>query len=91
MSGSGTRRGETHRAIRSKTRIRSSRIVAAQRTAANMLLSMVLTAPQYVAKAMSRKPPLMAGRDAGDGHAADARRLVSADHAAKAADDEPQP
>ena len=59
--------------------------------AANMLLSTALTAPQYVAEAMSRKPPLMAGRDAGDGHAADARRLVSADQAAKAADDEPQP
>ena len=56
-----------------------------------MPLSEALTAPQYVAKAMSRKPPLMAGRDAGDGHAADARRLVSADRAAKAADDEPQP
>ena len=60
--------------------------------AANVLLSMALTAPQYVAKAVSRKPPLlMAGRDAGDGHAADARRLASADQAAKAADDEPLP
>eukprot|EP01045_Picozoa_sp_COSAG04_P051099 COSAG04_NODE_21058_length_380_cov_3.060498_1_plen_48_part_10 len=38
-----------------------------------MLLSVALTAPQYVAKAVSRKPLLMAGRDAGDEHAADER------------------
>ena len=33
-------------------------------TATNMLLSMALTAPQHVAKAVSRKPLLTAGRDA---------------------------
>ena len=56
-----------------------------------MLLSMALTAPQHVAKAVSRRPPLTVGRDAGDGHAADARRLVSADQAVKTAGDDPQP
>ena len=34
-----------------------------------MLLSVALTAPLYVAKAVSRKPWLMAGRDAGGEHA----------------------
>ena len=44
-----------------------------------MLLSVALTAPQHVAKAVSWKPLLMAGRDAGDEHAADARRLFLLD------------
>ena len=56
-----------------------------------MLLSVALTAPQYVAKAVSWKPLLMAGRDAGNEHAADARRLSLLDRAAQAAGDEPLP
>ena len=57
-----------------------------------MPLSMALTAPQYVAKAVSRKPLLMAGRDAGDEHAADERAPLSLlDRAAQAAGDEPLP
>ena len=57
-----------------------------------MLLSMALTAPQYVAKVVSRKPLLMAGRDAGTSTLlTSARRLSLLDRAAQAAGDEPLP
>ena len=73
MSGSRTQLEAPQGSAKPRREAGPVELIAAQRTAANMLLSVALTAPLYVAKAVSRKPLLMAGRDAGNEHAADAR------------------
>ena len=58
MSGSRTQLEAPQGSAKPRREAGPVELIAAQRTAANMLLSVALTAPLYVAKAVSRKPPL---------------------------------